>query len=235
MKYAPSEIKEEIVLLLNTIAETGEYPKEIKLGQLTPLQKPGKPKGPPENLRPVILLSTLRKILAICLIKRISKRLHEKIIPVTQTAYTSNRSTTELVFTFKVLAEKAITSIGYETNLLLLDMSKAFDTIKRDLLIEDLKEVLNNDEIHLVALLLENVELCVKLENLLGSAFKTNIGSPQGDGASALFFITYLAKSLKKLLKKDNKLHSAIQGLLALNPKTDQQNSEIEKDLQKSE
>ena len=52
-------------------------------------------------------------------------------------------------------------------------MSKAFDTIKRDLLIEDLKEVLNNDEIHLVALLLENVELCVKLENLLGRAFKT--------------------------------------------------------------
>ena len=105
LKYAPSEIKEEIVLLLNTIAETGEYPNEIKLGQLTPLQKPGKPKGPPENLRPVILLSTLRKILAICLIERISNRLHEKIIPVTQTAYTSNRSTTELVFTFKVLAE----------------------------------------------------------------------------------------------------------------------------------
>ena len=63
--------------------------------------------------------------------------------------------------------------------------------------------MLNNEEIHLVALLLENVELCVKLENLLGSDFKTNIGSPQGDGASALFFITYLAKSLKKkLLKK---------------------------------
>ena len=51
-------------------------------------------------------------------------------------------------------------------------MSKAFDTISRDLLIEDLKEVLNNDETHLVALLLENVELSAKLENLLGSAFK---------------------------------------------------------------
>ena len=221
-------------MLLNTIAETGEYPKEIKLGQLTPLQKPGKPKGPPENLRPVILSSTLRKILAICLIKRISKRLHEKIIPVTQTAYTSNRSTTELVFTFKVLAEKAITSIGYETNLLLLDMSKAFDTIKRDLLIEDLKEVLNNDEIHLVALLLENVELCVKLENLLGSAFKTSIGSPQGDGASALFFITYLAESLKKLLKKDDdNVLSAVQGLLDLDPKTVQEQFEITSYLQK--
>ena len=81
-------------MLLNTIAETGEYPKEIKPGQIPPLQKPGKPKGPAENLRPIILLSTLRKILAICLIERISNRLHEKLIPVTQTAYTSNSSTT---------------------------------------------------------------------------------------------------------------------------------------------
>ena len=113
-KYAPSKLLEEIAMLLNNVAETGLYPKEIKTGDEIPLQK-GKPKGPPENLRPVILLSTLRNILAICLTKRISGRLHlQKIIPITQTAYTSNRNITELVFTFKVLAKKAILSIGYE-------------------------------------------------------------------------------------------------------------------------
>ena len=81
-------------------------------------------------------------------------------------------------------------------------MSKTFDTISRDLLIKDLKEVLNNDEIHLVALLLENVEHCVKLENLLEKAFILNIGSPKGDRASALLFITYLATILEKQLLK---------------------------------
>ena len=109
----------------------------------------------------------------------------------------SNLASFSIVFTFKVLVEKAISSIGYETNLLILDMSKAFDTLKRDIIIEDLRKVLNKDEIQLVALLLENVELCVKLENQLGSALKTNIESPQGDGASALFFIQYLAERLK--------------------------------------
>ena len=54
---------------------------------------------------------------------------------------------------YKFLAKKAITSIAYETNLLLLDMGKAFDTIRRDLLIDGLKEVLKNDEIYLVAVL----------------------------------------------------------------------------------
>ena len=58
-----------IVNLLNT--ETGVYPAQIKSGLLTPLQKPGKKQVPPSNLRPVILLSTLRTKLAICVIRRI--------------------------------------------------------------------------------------------------------------------------------------------------------------------
>ena len=55
---------EEIADIFNIMAETGEYPREIKTGVLVPLQKPGKPKGPVENLRPIILLSVLRKDLS---------------------------------------------------------------------------------------------------------------------------------------------------------------------------
>ena len=54
------------------------------------------------------------------------------------------------------------------TNLLILDMSKAFDTIKREILISDLENILNKDEIQIVALLLENVDLAVELENIIG-------------------------------------------------------------------
>ena len=51
LKNAPEIIHEHIAHLLNNVAETGEFPKEIKLGLLTPLQKPGKPKGPPEKFK----------------------------------------------------------------------------------------------------------------------------------------------------------------------------------------
>jgi len=195
IKYAPC-LHTHIAYLLNLIAETGNYPDEIKLGLLTPIQKPGKSKGPHENLRPIILLSTLRKILAICVTNQIHDRIDEHIIPVTQTAYSSGRCTTELVFTFKVLAEKAVTSIGYNINVLMLDMSKAFDTIQRGTLLNDLKGIIGDDELHLVSLLLDKVSYSVKLEGKIGQSFPTNIGSPQGDSASALFFITYLANSL---------------------------------------
>ena len=56
LRNAPHALIQEITNLLNNTTETGNYPKELKIGHLTPIQKPGKPKGPPENLRPIILL-----------------------------------------------------------------------------------------------------------------------------------------------------------------------------------
>ena len=203
IKYGPKILHEYRKDTLNQIIETGIYPEEIKTGILNPLQKPGKPKGPVQNLRPVILLSVLRKILAVCTINRLDSKLRS-IIPISQCAYSKRRSTTELIFTFKVLCEKAIISENYSINLLMLDMSKAFDTIERGTLIDDLKSTLENDELFLIYLLLKDVKLMVKLNNEFGKEFITNIGSPQGDSASAIFFILYLAISLNILIKNSS-------------------------------
>ena len=74
LKYGPQIIMIIIAEILNKSAETGEKPNEISTGILLPLQKPGKKKGPCTNLCPIILFSVLHKILAICLINRIRKR-----------------------------------------------------------------------------------------------------------------------------------------------------------------
>ena len=83
----------------------------------------------------------------------------------------------------------------------MLDMSKAFDTIERGTLIDDLKSTLENDELFLIHLLLKDVKFMVKLNNEFGKEFITNIESPQEDSASAIFFILYLAISLNILIK----------------------------------
>ena len=162
VKYGPPEIHNGIAILLNTIAKTGKYPAEIKSGTLAPIPKPGKKQGPPANLRPIILLSIIRKILAICLIRRCWDRLSTRI-PIAQSAYQSGRSTTEQVFAIKMLAEKAITSSTYNIYLLLLDMSKAFDTVCRNKLLKDLQEVLEPDEMHMMSILISDVVLTVKV------------------------------------------------------------------------
>ena len=93
IKYAPDSIHEQIGKLYNSMAETGNIQKEVTYGILKPLQKPNKVKGPPSNLRPIIPLSSLRKILAACIPNRIKDRLKVEIPPL-QAAYRPNRSTT---------------------------------------------------------------------------------------------------------------------------------------------
>ena len=56
-----------------------EIPCRNQSGILTPLPEPGKKQGPPANIRPIILLSIIRKILAICLIRRCWDRLSTRI------------------------------------------------------------------------------------------------------------------------------------------------------------
>ncbi len=91
IKYSPDIISEQITKLFNNIAKTGKHPSEMKTGILIPLPKPGKPQGPPTNFRPIILLSIVRKILAICMICKISDKLNDNI-PISQAAYRTGRS-----------------------------------------------------------------------------------------------------------------------------------------------
>lgn len=190
-------VYDEIVVIFNTMAETGEHPSEIKTGVLIPLPKPGKAKGPVENLRPITLLSVLRKILAISLIDRIGEKI-DACIPLSQAAYRGGRSTTEQVFTIKIMAEKAVTSSKYSATLLMMDMSKAFDFIHRSTIMEDLRSILLPEELHLIKIMIEDVKLAVRVGRDIGEAFTTNIGTPQGDCISPILFTLYLANALRE-------------------------------------
>ena len=150
------------------------------------------------NVRPIILLSVLRKILTIILIDRCWDRLKTQI-PKSQAAYQSGRSTTEQVFTLKILAEKAIISEDYTIYLLLLDMSKAFDTVDRSKLMQYLSEFLTKSEMFMLNLLINDIILNVKIGNITGEDIPTEIGICQGDCLSALLFIFYLARAIKPL------------------------------------
>ena len=195
IKYAPTVIHENIAKICNIIAESGKYPKELIHGLLCALQKAGKSKGPPEHLRPIILLSTLRKILAIIMMKRINGRI-DAAIPQSQAAYRPGRSTTEHIFATKLAIERTITSKNEEIFLILLDMTKAFDSISREKLLTDLEEIIDQDELHIMQLML-NVRLSVKCGSYQSEYFETDTGAPQGDCASANEFTLYLAKTLQ--------------------------------------
>ena len=95
-----------------------------------------------------------------------------------------------------MLIEKAITSSNYNIYLLLLDMTKAFDTVNRRNLLQDLKEILEPDELHIMSILIKDVSLKVKIGTEICESIETDIGIAQGDCLSAVLFIFYLARSM---------------------------------------
>ena len=195
IKYAPKCVHQDIANLLNDVAETGTYPQELKHGLMIPIQKPGKQRGKVENIRPVILLSILQNLLATCFIKRISDKI-DSTIPLSQAAYIKGRSTTEHVFAMKILREKAMTSCDYSTHILLLDMTKALDTINREHLHGPLSDILHSYELNIMNILLKDVTLQVRNNKTKGQTFTTTLGIPQGDCLSAILFTLYLSNTL---------------------------------------
>ena len=159
IKYAPIQVHQLIADIYNEAATPGAYPAKLKEGLLTALQKSKMKIGELNNLRPIILLSTLRKILAIIMASRTKDRI-EKEIPPTQAAYCSGHSTTEHVFALKLPVEGTLTSKDKTLYLILLDTIKAFDSINPKLLLQD-RKIINEDELHIIQLLL-NVKLEVR-------------------------------------------------------------------------
>ena len=73
---------------------------------------------------------------------RIGERL-DRETPITQAAYRKNRSTTEHVFAAKMAIDRTISSQNENLHLVMLDMSKAFDSINRKVLIEHLQKTID--------------------------------------------------------------------------------------------
>ena len=195
IKYGPETLIKIIGKVLNLIFEKHQE-IDVGVGLIASITKP-KFKGEPKDLRPVTLLTIIRKILSNIVQKRISSKVNN-YLSASQHAYREGKSTSDIIWCFRWLAAKMQIVKGriYVTG---IDMSSAFDTIKRSNLLEILRKFLDEDEMRIIRILLSNTTLELKMKDTETKMFKSNMGSPQGDGLSGLLFDVYFENSLRKV------------------------------------
>ncbi|XP_029654849.1 uncharacterized protein LOC115228403 [Octopus sinensis] len=146
LKYAPNSLASFFAQILNkAFAQHCLLP--IGTGIIIPVQKPGKRRGPCGSLRPVVLVTSLRKTLSTIVRSRISRSV-DRYLSCSQSGFRPGRSTADIVWTHRWI--NAICQ-KYKRSFYVLgiDMSKAFDSINRCKLLIVLKNIVDEDSLRM--------------------------------------------------------------------------------------
>ena len=198
LKHAPDEFYKQYAELVNEAFERHEHVNSFTEGYLTPLQKPGKPRGPCKSLRPLCLLNGTRKILSMVTLRRIQDQTAAYTGPW-QCGYKPGVSCANIVWTQRILIS-VVKEKNWSYHKMGIDMTSAFDTIKRSTILRLLKDAgCSEDDVRLVRFLLANTKLRVKINSETSAEFESTSGAFQGDCLSGNLFTLTLAGGLHHL------------------------------------
>ena len=127
-----------IVYLYNFGISNGLYPDLLKIGRVAPVFKAGEVTKV-NNYRPISILTTINKIFEMLTFKRMMTFIeHHNILSNLQYGFIKGRSTTQAIFRFVTDVMETFHNKTY-TIALFLDLTKAFDTVSKDILIHKLR------------------------------------------------------------------------------------------------
>jgi hypothetical protein len=198
-KYGGEEIASDLTKRFNNMFHSSEKDAELDLNQgiLLPIPKPGKAMSA-KNTRAIILVNINRKILSLITKRRIQGAA-EQFLSASQSGFRPGRSTADAVFALRMHVARSRKFIATNLRILGFDFSRAFDTMIREQLLANMEHLVSEDELRLIAVLLSNTSLRIRLNGSMSEEFWTTVGTPQGDGLSPLLFILYLEFALRVL------------------------------------
>ena len=137
LKETATTIAPSLCKLFNRSLGEGYIPSEWKLANVVPVYKKDETDHV-ENYRPISLLCNISKVLERCVLNRIHDRLDDQIADC-EHGFRSGRScVTNLLGTLDYTG--AILDRAGQVDCVYLDISKAFDKVKNDLLMEKLRD-----------------------------------------------------------------------------------------------
>ena len=194
LKKCAATLAAPLASIINTSLETGMVPLSFKLSHISPLYKSGDPSSAC-NYRPVSLLPIISRTLEHFIKQQLTAFLTEHdLYPETQFAYRRYHST-EDALVYAVNRWLLARSKHCYTGIAFLDMSKAFDRVQHQRLIEELHSLgISAIPLQWFCSYLSNRHQQVKINDNLSSAVPCSRGVPQGSVLGPLLFVLYTRK-----------------------------------------
>ena len=199
LKYCSPFLDQYVTHIINSCIETNYFPDQWKTSIGKPLSKIKDPLTF-NDIRIISILPILSKVLEKVLYYQLFLHCVENdIIPDSQCGFRRDFSTSVALVG---ITDDIITSIDKKLNtaLVLLDFSKAFDTVNHDLLLAKLKYYgLLESSLNLVKSYFSNRFQKISSNNKYSEQVQILSGVPQGSILGPLFFIIYTSDILKSL------------------------------------
>ncbi len=191
LKLVNNRIIKFLTIILNNSLNSEIFPESWKLAHIIPIPKVNNPLNF-SDLRPISILPTPSKLLEKAVLDQLTNYLNfNNILPDEQSGFRKFFSTTTLLV--------QITSIIYEalnnnkvTSLILLDFSKAFDSINHDIMIDNLKDIgLSKSALNWFNSYLRNRKHRVITNDSTSDWLNVISGVPQGSILGPILFSIY--------------------------------------------
>ena len=133
--------------------------------------------------------------------------LDQNILCETQLGFLKGNRTSDAHIIIRNLIDKYCHKYSSKIYSCFIDLSKAFDTVPRDILLRKLQKVgIKGKIFNIIRLIYTNDSACVKLDGKSTKPFAVNQGVRQGYVLSPLLFNIFMADLVKKLNLLYNKL-----------------------------
>ena len=190
LKAAAPAILTHLKEMINLSYETKIYPDALKRANVKALHKKGEYNNPAQY-RPISILTTISKVFERSATEQVMDfYIEQKKLSSQQHAYRRYHSTNTCLFELTETALKYIDE-GYLVAIASLDLSKAFDSLSHELILQKLLDMeLDGTAVQWVKSYLENRKQVVKFGNIISDEESVESGVPQGSILGPLLFIT---------------------------------------------
>ena len=178
--------------IFNLSLNTGVYPNNLKIAKVTPIFKKGDPASV-NNYRPISIISTINKIFEKILYNRLTKYINDfQLLYKYQFGFRQNHSTEhaliEITDQIRLSMDNNQITCG-----IFVDLSKAFDTVNHDILLDKLENLgIRGKALELFKSYLSDRVQYVNIDNCNSKTRPIRYGVPQGSVLGPLFFLLFI-------------------------------------------